>query len=285
MNVHIVKAEHDHIAPIAASIREADRAELWAIACVSPEEGLRLSLDASSAAWTAFFDRSPVCMFGVSPEPVLAGVGVPWMIGAKALDRHPVTLLRYCRPYLAEMISGYVTLINWIDARNTKGIRWLKWLGFQIDSPKPSGPFGLPFHRFEMRRSFFKEQDDVETLALAPTTRRKAERSRTMDRTMKLAELMREKQPKWEELEGLVERVKVLHGELHAIHRDAVRGFPSDRTFPSNLSTGVITERIKDSLLAAIGEGYPSRSLVEMAEQDTRLAETLEQSYKQVWGV
>jgi hypothetical protein len=131
-----------------------DRDELWAVACVSPEEGIRLSLQASEAAWTWFVNGAPVCMFGVSPNPVLQGVGMPWMIGTTLLERHAMTFLRRCRPYLEEMSESFVLLQNYVDARNVSAIRWLKWLGFKFDSPQPTGPFGLPFHRFQMKRNF-----------------------------------------------------------------------------------------------------------------------------------
>jgi len=161
LKVQIVRAAYSHIPEIAASARESDRQELHAIACVTPVEGLRISLEASCAAWTAMVNGSPVCMFGVCPEGVLAGVGVPWMIGTHELDKHPVTLLRRCRPFLAEMFKCCVLLQNYVDARNTTSIQWLKWLGFRIEEARPAGPFGLPFHRFELRRGVFMGRDAI----------------------------------------------------------------------------------------------------------------------------
>jgi len=155
MRVLIVKASHEHIGLIADSVRDSDREELHAIACVSSLDGLRLSLESSSVAWTGSINGSPVCMFGVSPEGVLPGVGVPWLIGTDDLTSHSMAFLRRCRPYLAEMFKEYVVLENYVDARNLTAIQWLKWLGFRLDEPRPAGPFGLPFHRFEMRRAFF----------------------------------------------------------------------------------------------------------------------------------
>jgi hypothetical protein len=106
---------------------------------------------AASAAWTWLVDGAPVCMFGVSPS-VLQGVGMPWMIGTTSLERHAMAFLRQCRPYLEEMSTEYVFLSNFVDVRNMTAIRWLKWLGFKLDKPQPTGPFGLPFHRFQMKR-------------------------------------------------------------------------------------------------------------------------------------
>jgi len=49
-------------------------------------------------------------------------------------------------------LAGYSHLENWVDARNTKAINWLRWLGFTVHDPVPFGVAGLPFHRFDMRR-------------------------------------------------------------------------------------------------------------------------------------
>ena len=41
-------------------------------------------------------------------------------------------------------------MFNYVDARHTDAIRWLKWLGFEFDEAAPYGPFDLPFYRFTM---------------------------------------------------------------------------------------------------------------------------------------
>ena len=41
-------------------------------------------------------------------------------------------------------------MFNYVDARHTDAIRWLKWLGFTLHPATPYGPFDLPFHKFTM---------------------------------------------------------------------------------------------------------------------------------------
>jgi hypothetical protein len=146
----IVNAMPCHIPFIAGSIREADKSELWAAACLSPEAALWKSLSSSSMAWTGLYDSLPVCMFGVASGSELAGVGLPWMIGTQELDRLAITFLRRNKSKIQEMLDIYPRLMNYVDDRNKKAIRWLKWLGFIIGEPVPFGPFNMPFRPFEM---------------------------------------------------------------------------------------------------------------------------------------
>lgn len=148
----IVTATVEHIEPIAADIREADRAELWAAALISSEAAMRDGLRISDFAYTGLIDGEPVCMFGVSPASLIGGVGRPWMVGTSSLDRHAMIFLRRCRGIVGQMQGIYPLLENYVDCRNVKAIAWLKWLGFQFDEPVLTGAFNLPFRRFERRR-------------------------------------------------------------------------------------------------------------------------------------
>ncbi|GFE61926.1 hypothetical protein AOG2_25140 [Geobacter sp. AOG2] len=147
----IVPATDGHIPTIAAHVRDADRAELWGVGCVTPLECLRYGLEYSRMARTGLMDGVPVCMFGVVPSSILGNVGRPWMVGTHHLDVHPFVFLRRCRGCVAEMREGFERLENYVDARNRRAIQWLTWLGFEIDpAAEKLGPFGLPFFRFGM---------------------------------------------------------------------------------------------------------------------------------------
>lgn len=154
----IVPAKAEHIAAIAANVRAADRAELWASSCSAPGDVLKRGLSVSAKTWTGMIDGVPVCMFGVAPASVMAGAGRPWMVGTDMLDRYPRTFLRRCRPMVYEMLDMFPYLENYVDFRNTRAIEWLRWLGFSFSEPELIGPFRLPFLRFYMMR---QEEDDV----------------------------------------------------------------------------------------------------------------------------
>ena len=146
-------AEASHIQAMEGRFRPADIAELWASSHSTPESCLMTGLQISPLCWTALFDGAPVAMFGVSPAAMLGGIGCPWMVGTTELDRHAYTIMRHCREPLARMLESFGHLVNFVDARNTKAIRWLKRLGFQFQGAEPHGVEGLLFHRFDMWRA------------------------------------------------------------------------------------------------------------------------------------
>ncbi len=150
--LRVEPAEPGHIAPLAAGMRAADRAEIWASHRHTPDAGLAASLAASALAWAGLADDEPFCLFGVAPAgSLLGGLGVPWLLGTDALPRHATGFLRFCPHYVAAMLAPFGRLANFVDARNRLSIRWLAWLGFTLHPAIPFGPDGLPFHPFEMR--------------------------------------------------------------------------------------------------------------------------------------
>ena len=143
MAVEIVRAQPAHLQ--AMEIRPEDKAEFWAAAMVDPKDSLMPGL---GNAWSCLVDGEPVAVFGVTPPAMLGGAAIPWLVGSVHLN--PRLLLRPAR----EVLDGwdFEHLENWVDARNTKAVRWLRWLGFTIHPAGPYGVMGLPFHRFERLR-------------------------------------------------------------------------------------------------------------------------------------
>jgi hypothetical protein len=148
----VIPAHTDHIFWLANNMSEADRNEVAAAVGMGPYRALADSLNRSVAAWTAMVDDSrPICMFGVTPVDILAGVGSPWLLGTDEVKNHATTFLRLCKGYVAKMLELFPHLVNYVDARHEVAIRWLKWLGFRFD-PEPLlyGIWEMPFYRFEM---------------------------------------------------------------------------------------------------------------------------------------
>lgn len=152
MRAEIVPATREHVSQISELVRNADRTEMFAIACLTPAQVMLMGLEISDFARTGLIDGKPVCMFGVAPASLMGGVGRPWLVGTESLDDNAIIFLRRCRDGVKEMLSLYSTLENYVDARNRRAIAWLRWLKFTICEQEPMGPFNVPFHRFEMRR-------------------------------------------------------------------------------------------------------------------------------------
>ena len=154
-NVEIVKSEDWHAMYIAEKARDADVNELWASSRTTPIDAMRRGMATSTVCYTGMIDGVPVCMFGASPFSALAGKGVAWMIGSRELDEMTARkeLLRHSREAVDYLSHLFPTLLfNFVDERNTAAIRWLRWLGFQLDTPIPYGDDKLPFIPFYMTR-------------------------------------------------------------------------------------------------------------------------------------
>lgn len=153
MRAQIVPAEEWHIPVIAARVRPADRDELFAIACYTPERALAASFNASPLKWTGLINGEPVCMFGVAPGTMLGGTGRPWLISSQDIENNIIVFLKKSKVALDIMTDSYPLLENYVDARNTKAIKWLKWLSFCFDEePIQYGVLKMPFYRFYKER-------------------------------------------------------------------------------------------------------------------------------------
>lgn len=137
---------------LLAGLRQADRDEVIAASGDDIASVLRDSVRSSTMVWVAEIGGELACIFGCAPLDGLLGTrAAPWMLGTDVLDRHPSALMKRCRGYVADMIRQYPHLLNFVDVRNVRSIRWLKRLGFTFYDAMPYGKAGLPFHLFEMR--------------------------------------------------------------------------------------------------------------------------------------
>lgn len=136
---------------LLANIRPADRDEVMA-SSGKLEETLVESVRTSNWVVVGLADDELACIFGLAPiDGLLGRRAAPWMLGTPVLDKHPGALMKRCRRYVDGMLHTYPHLLNFVDARNKRSIRWLKHLGFTIHPPVPYGAQQLPFHLFEMK--------------------------------------------------------------------------------------------------------------------------------------
>jgi hypothetical protein len=133
---------------LTSHLRRSDIDEVEAMGGVSPATALAVSLSLSSHAFAVLGRRGePIAMFGAAPHP-LPGLGVVWMLGSDGIDREATAIGRRSRRFFRELADAYpLGLWNYIDARNKKSMRWLRWGGFKLlgDHTMPSGHL---FHIF-----------------------------------------------------------------------------------------------------------------------------------------
>lgn len=136
---------------LIANLRPSDYAECLAYGKPDIAAGIVASVNRSLMCWTGLVDGEVAAIIGVSPLSVLGGVGSPWMLGTPVLDRHARILVRKTPDYIDRMLAAFPHLINFVHAKNTTSVRWLRRLGFTLHAAQPHGPLGEPFHLFEMK--------------------------------------------------------------------------------------------------------------------------------------
>lgn len=149
--VLIRPTEPGDAALLIANLRASDLAECEAYGRPDIAAGIEASVRRSLLCWTGLVDGELAAILGVAPVNVLGGMGSPWMLGTPVLDRHQRVLVRSTPEYIARMLKAFPHLVNFVHARNTTSVRWLRRLGFTLHEAVPFGPLGEPFHPFEMR--------------------------------------------------------------------------------------------------------------------------------------
>lgn len=139
---------------IAENLRPADDDEVFAQTGTRHHAGtLRTCLaGASSAVMAVSVYGVPMAILGVGTLSLIYNTGCPWMVATPEADQHRRALIDCGRSYTAAMLMQYERLENHVDARNKRSVAWLQRLGFTLETPKPHGPLGLPFHKFWIER-------------------------------------------------------------------------------------------------------------------------------------
>lgn len=144
----IVPAEEKHVYEILPNLRRADVVEGEIATGLSAEEALLISVRMSYEAIAAYADNRLVMLAGVAPFSLLSSAAHPWMVGTDELPKHAFKLCRENRRYVKKWLTWFPYLENWVDAENTVALKWLKWLGFELEKPIPWGDSGHFFIRF-----------------------------------------------------------------------------------------------------------------------------------------
>ena len=150
--VVIAPAEPRHVEAMRGRFRAQDDAECRAASGFSADREAMAAVMAPGLRWTAFAGGEPFCVFGVTPKSMLLSTGCPWLLGTDAVLDNWVGVLKLSRGYVKQMLQPFDKLENYVDARNTVSMKWLKWCGFSFDAAEPYGILGLPFHRFYMTK-------------------------------------------------------------------------------------------------------------------------------------
>lgn len=148
LDVKFLPYEESHGRHIADKMRLSDRKEMYYMAAVKPHSAIEMSTAMSREVTTALVNDEPCLLFGIGTRTWFSTVGVPWLLGTDLADQYQYRFARFSKKFYAELDAAYDEMENYVWVENTKTIRWLKWLGFEMQEPEKYGVFDQEFIRF-----------------------------------------------------------------------------------------------------------------------------------------
>lgn len=145
--LRFVHPHRDKIQYIVDNMRPSDVEELEA--CGWPPESLHQFARESKAVALVEVGGVPCSLFGVAKVgTLLTFTWSPWMIGSTELNKHRRKLLTQSKRIVQTMQNEFGYLENWVYEGSAESVRYLEWLGFNIEPAEPYGPEGQRFHKF-----------------------------------------------------------------------------------------------------------------------------------------
>ena len=94
-------------------------------------------------------DKTPVCMGGIEQdEKDDNGIGCAWFLTTNEIKKHGIQILKELKKEVEKADEKFWLTYNVIYEKNYLAKKWLKWLGFRFDNPRPKGievPEGFEF--------------------------------------------------------------------------------------------------------------------------------------------
>ena len=116
---------------LAPKLRKEDLKEIKANANIQPKDALIKGFQLSEVPVAIFNDKEEiVCMLGCCRTDI-PSAAIVWLLASDDLKKDiPYRFLKHSRGVTEIFQKRYPVLYNFIDARNTLHIKWLKWCGF-----------------------------------------------------------------------------------------------------------------------------------------------------------
>lgn len=150
MTMRTVPLTDEAIDYVLANLCAEDRAELAASGIAEPRAMFqRAAREAGMSGAVLTAEAAPCAIWGANPRG--DGTAIVWMVGTDAFARSGRPGAALSLTVVGQMLLRFRKLENWVHVKHRRAVRWLAWLGFEID-PQPRGPGG-EFRYFSMVRS------------------------------------------------------------------------------------------------------------------------------------
>ena len=149
MNKYLRETTTDDIDFLAPNLRQADRNECLAATGCEPHNVMLEGLKQGEKTLTMVAPTGiPVGLLGVG-KSIIEDAGAIWLVATDDIEKYQMTFLRHSKRVLKELQQDYLALHNYVDARNSLHIKWLKWMGFKfINKFDRFGVEQRPFYEF-----------------------------------------------------------------------------------------------------------------------------------------
>ena len=125
---HLRVATEQDCIYLSENLRKEDYQEIKEVSGLPPLASLIIGLRISDVPLVICDENNkPVAMLGVVPQGLF---GVIWMVGTEELKKISLSFIKNCKGVCDVLQKNYQLLCNFVDARNTLHINWLKWMGF-----------------------------------------------------------------------------------------------------------------------------------------------------------
>ena len=151
--VDVHDADQADVLRLAARMRDIDRREIWEMAEMRPYDAAVYSVASSRYSRAIYVNGEICCIYGVGTDEDDDSLGVPWMLSTDELAKYPRLIVSLGREAVAEMKELYIALANYVHVDNAVAIRWLEWLGFDVEEADERDSRGENFRFFWTRKS------------------------------------------------------------------------------------------------------------------------------------
>ncbi len=131
--IKIISSTLDDVFSLENHLRLADINEVKALGS-TPRKSLLMGYIYSDECLSVWKDNKVIGMFGVSSFELPKGFATIWFLGSKEMTDIPVTFVKEGIKYTKEKLLKYDILLNYVDARNTDSLKWLRAIGMTLSS-------------------------------------------------------------------------------------------------------------------------------------------------------
>lgn len=137
---------------VASNLKEDNQLEILACMGDNALADILQSLKTSDDIGCLYINHLPAAIYGVKRKSPLSSEGLGWLLMTSEVERHKVFVAKACKKGLAAILAKYDRVFNHVNVENKSIIRWLKWLGAELEGPVPYGAYGKDHYYFEFRR-------------------------------------------------------------------------------------------------------------------------------------